>query len=283
MEGLFNQVQLSSAVTTGAPGGSTTTEQYTVYSEECRKDITVHVMLPPNYASSGLTYPVLYALHGQSSNVNVFSSMSVLRNKMATKPMIVVCFDCDDDVSATDGNGWFVDSPLRATSKFDSFFRWELMPHIETRYRANGVRGVTGFSMGAWGAFHYYSICPSGTFNSVSGMSGSYLNYTDGDTDFMAPVYGAYASNVARYAAIHLTGEFDRAIAAGKTIPPIHLTVGTGSDVEAGSDQLADYFDTKSIDYSETKNPGGDHDFTNWNSANAIGTVCDFHWTNFNA
>jgi S-formylglutathione hydrolase FrmB len=240
-------------------------------------------MLPSGYATSGLTYPVLYTLTGLSSPLGTFTSMSNLRSKMATKPMIVVTFDNDaqdnEVLGDEESDSWYLDSPVIAKSQFTSFFRNELIQFIDNHYRTAGAtkRAVTGFSAGAFGAMQYLAACPQSTFKAVAGMSGAYFSYTRTAT-FLNPILGTLAAQPARWALADLENKFTELKAGGFIFPPLYITVGTGGDVQTGSDAFTTYLTSASIPFTRVLTAGA-HDFDNWNGM--IDEVVDFVWSQF--
>jgi len=140
-------------------------ERYTIPSPCMKRDIRVAVVLPPDYdARPEERYPILYTLHGARAPYDTWSQMSPLRRVLRDKPMIVTCFDGDEV-------GMYIDS--RPDSQFTTFFFDEFVPYMDEHYRVNGLRGVTGFSMGGYGAFHYMLTKPD-MFASVSLLSSGF-------------------------------------------------------------------------------------------------------------
>lgn len=267
-----------------ALGAGLVAEQYLVRSIVSDRDITVRVMLPNGYGTNTTRYPVLYTLTGLSSPLDTFTEMSGLRSKMATKPMIVVGFDNDAQFNTVlDGSdSWYLDSPQIVRSQFTSFFRDELLAFIDNEYRTvTSKRGVTGFSMGAFGAMHYAAQCPEGTFNSVSGMSGAYLSYTR-TASFLDPILGTKTAFPARWSAVDLENQFNARLAASFDFAPIFLMVGTTGDVETGSDAWDTYLDSTSITHTYTKIAGA-HEFSTWHTMMGMTNgIVDYHWSKFN-
>jgi hypothetical protein len=98
-----------------------------------------HVYLPPNYATSGKTYPVIYGTDAQW----IFPSFSRMID-MKKKQVIFVGIEegpLGSNRRATD----YV--PPGATTYID-FLKKELVPFIENNYRTNGERTFTGTSYG---------------------------------------------------------------------------------------------------------------------------------------
>ncbi len=129
------------------------------------------VCLPDGYEKSNEKYPVLYLLHGGGCDYSQWEEIGRLSHvvdslvkKKAIKPMIIVCPQANDQVMT-----WF-DDTLRT---YESYFFKELIPYIESHYRAyddKNNRAVAGFSMGG-GASVVYGIHHPEMFSSVYAMS----------------------------------------------------------------------------------------------------------------
>lgn len=158
-------------------GVSTVTDVF--HSEAMDKDINYRVVLPNGYSDSDETYPVLYALHGARANEEPWSVMAPLNEAIdGDFPAIIVTFDAE--------RSSYVDDPADPKSQYTTFFFEELVPFIESEYRAGGrpgLRAVTGFSMGGYGAWHYMLEKPD-FFCSVSALSGAFDRDPKGQTQW---------------------------------------------------------------------------------------------------
>lgn len=125
------------------------------------------VDLPAGYATSGKRYPVLYFLHGMFENYRAWDEnggKDVLDGLIAEGKigsMIVVLPDA--------GNSFYVNS-YDGKDRYEDFFMQELVPFIDRQYRTipdAQHRGVSGVSMGGYGALHLAMRHPD-VFGSVS-------------------------------------------------------------------------------------------------------------------
>jgi S-formylglutathione hydrolase FrmB len=107
-----------------------------------------NVVLPANYETSRERYPVLYLLHGYSSNYTAWARLRVPEYARAYE-LIVVMPDA--------GNSWYVNW---ARSEGGQKNRWEdaivkdLIGHIDATYRTAARRegrAINGLSMGGYG------------------------------------------------------------------------------------------------------------------------------------
>lgn len=116
------------------------------------------IYLPPDYESSERSYPVLYLLHGAGDDHTGWVQFGevlhiadkAIREGSATS-MIIVMPDAN-----TGRRGYFND--IQGDWNYEDFFFEELIPHIESNYRAKTVkqyRAVSGLSMGGGGTFMY--------------------------------------------------------------------------------------------------------------------------------
>jgi S-formylglutathione hydrolase len=228
-----------------------------MHSETMDKDINYRIVLPASYDSDPeRTFPVLYALHGSGSSEEPWSVMLPLNNAIdGDFPAIIVTFDGE--------NSWYMDVPGNPDNQYTTFFFEELVPFVESNYRAGGkpsLRGVTGFSMGGFGAFHYMLEKPD-FFGSVSGLSAAF-DYSP---------FGQSAANP--YTRIGAMAEAEIAL------PPIYLDCGSEDFLLEDNRDMHAFLTEKgyAIDYVET--PGGDHNWTFWRDASD--ELIEWHYQHF--
>jgi len=131
--------------------------------------MTVNVLLPADYATSGLSYKVLYLLHGHGGGADDWwkeadangTSLEAIVDK-ATEPLIVVMPDGGYDGWYSDWYGVDVDghsgTDPNAAPAWETFHTGELVPWIDAEYRTLGGRSghvIAGLSMGGYGAMIY--------------------------------------------------------------------------------------------------------------------------------
>ena len=133
-------------------------DELLVPSKILKGDRKFAVYLPPDYETSGRSYPVLYLLHGggddQTGWVQFGEVLNItdkaIRDGIAT-PMVIVMPDAN-----TGRRGYFND--VKGEWRYEDFFFTELMPFVEKKYRIKGekkYRAVAGLSMGGGGSFIY--------------------------------------------------------------------------------------------------------------------------------
>lgn len=114
------------------------------------------VYLPPSYDSTRKRYPVVYALHryGESHTDMVTALQPSLDSMTATRTIgeMIVVF-----VSGTN-RLWgcqYLSSPV--IGDYETYIAKDLVAYIDAHYRTLATRdsrGITGVSMGGWGAMH---------------------------------------------------------------------------------------------------------------------------------
>jgi len=126
------------------------------------------VILPADYGTSSTTrYPVLYLLHGLTGHYSDWISRTNVADYAAQYRMIVVTPEGND--------GWYTDSAMVATDKYETYILKELIPDVQQRYRtieARYGRGIAGLSMGGYGSLKFGLKSPS-TFVFAASMSGA--------------------------------------------------------------------------------------------------------------
>jgi len=116
------------------------------------------VYLPPDYETSGRSYPVLYLLHGAGDDQTGWVQFGEVQNITdkainagTATPMIIIMPDAN-----TGRRGYFND--IKGDWNYEDFFFKELMPYVEKKYHIKTdkrYRAVAGLSMGGGGSFVY--------------------------------------------------------------------------------------------------------------------------------
>jgi len=305
-----------SAATATAPATPTVTvtpegcivEKFDVPSPSMKRQIHALVVLPPEYKDhSDKRYPLLFALNGGFSPCEYWSEMAPLRKALRQRPMIVASFDADP-------LGWYIDSTMKPDSQFATFFFDEFLPYLDAHYRTNGRRGVTGLSMGGFGALHYM-LCRPEMFASVSSLSMDYYRLEEkaAREDYgVVALLGDPKQHPEDYARIDLPSRIEAAVKNHVKLPPMMLYTGTEdrydccaenrelakllveqnrliaaeaakeaaeqSDLASRDKLAADLLAARRINYISMESPGR-HDWAFWLEASEL--VIDFHWRSF--
>lgn len=139
-----------------------------VFSESLRAKSACMVILPDDYDSSLISYPVLYLLHGYGGNEQSWIKLKPELTAAADEHhFIIVC---------PDGGyrSWYLDSPIDSTMRYETFIIRELIPWIDKNYRTKADRAhraITGLSMGGHGGL-YLSTRHTDLFGAAGSMSG---------------------------------------------------------------------------------------------------------------
>jgi len=135
------------------------------------------VYLPASYSAADAKtrkYPVLYLLHGLGGNEQSlaldgeWTRLQDLRREHMVGEFLVV---------APDGWDTFYINSRDAKTPYNDFFVREFIPFVEHTYRVRterAARGITGFSMGGYGALRMAFAHPE-LFGSVSAHSGALM------------------------------------------------------------------------------------------------------------
>lgn len=137
-----------------------------VWSATMNREIPV-VAIIPDAATAHNRRPTLYLLHGYSGCEKDWVTKCPELPKLADQyGMIIICPDGE--------NSWYWDSPIHASSQFETFISEELVAYVDkhypTRPNRNG-RAITGLSMGGQGAL-YIGFRHQMVFGCATSMSG---------------------------------------------------------------------------------------------------------------
>jgi len=130
-----------------------------IYSKNLENDFgenptrKVSVYLPPNYESSKTSYPVIYFLHGFLNDNSLMNYMKDLLDYAIAaekiEPFILVI---PDQRTTYDGSFY---SNTGIFGNWEDFTAYDLVSYMDKNYRTlakPGSRGITGHSMGGYGA-----------------------------------------------------------------------------------------------------------------------------------
>jgi len=155
------------------------------------------VMLPSGYEKETRKYPVLYFLHGLGENEQAlmrsggWGLIEDLSREHKVGDFIMV---------APEGRGTFFINSADGHNRYSDFLISEFLPFIEAHYRiirTRKSRGVTGLSMGGYGALRLAFAHPE-LFGSVSAQSAALITETpaqlNADLKDAGPLAGLLAS-----------------------------------------------------------------------------------------
>ncbi len=160
-----------------------------VPSKALGKEATINILLPADYDTSKLRYPVLYLLHGASGAYSDWNKASAVAAYARERSLIIVMPDAN-------GDSFYLNSPGKG--KVADYFIKELIPFVDKQYRtlaAKEGRAIAGLSMGGYGAWRL-ALDNAGTFACAASLSGA-LGFGEGDPGglrgFLTNLYGPTA------------------------------------------------------------------------------------------
>src|SRR3954467_4556609 len=165
----LHAIVFASALASPARAEAPSTKTVEIDSPAVGRKLKYTIVLPADYESSVERYPVLYLLHGYTSDYTAWPRLGAAK---AAEPYDLIV------VSADAGNSWYVNW---AKSEDGEKKDWEdaivkdLVGHIDATYRtiaAREGRAINGLSMGGYGALMLGLRHPD-LFSSLGSHSGA--------------------------------------------------------------------------------------------------------------
>ncbi|MFH6995004.1 alpha/beta hydrolase [Flavobacterium sp. FlaQc-48] len=183
-----------------------------VFSKKMNKEIPTVIITPK--LVDGKTYKTIYILHGYSGNPDRTYKEDIpdLVSKSQKYNTIYILPDGNF-------NSWYVDSPVDASSQYQTFIGKELVEYIDASYpttQNRKFRGILGWSMGGYGALNI-GVFYQNTFAVVGSSCGA--------LDF-----NRFGKNFHHYQVDKVLGDF-------KSLPKQYFTFDKTKEM-ASSDQL---------------------------------------------
>jgi S-formylglutathione hydrolase FrmB len=159
------------------------------------------VYLPPGYATSGLSYPVLYLLHGGGGDEGAWVWQGGIQQmlddfyaKDASRAVIAIMPDGHDGNWHDDADGTF---------QIEQYVLRSLVPYVDRHFRTitdRRGRAIAGLSNGGYGALHFAAKAPdlfvaAGAMSSNVGarsMSGLGTHWLAGNENVQNQEFGAF-------------------------------------------------------------------------------------------
>jgi S-formylglutathione hydrolase FrmB len=151
------------------------------------KGMPYSVVLPRGYrliTSRHTRYPVLYLLHGWREHYNSWLKQTALMQYASDYRLIIVTPEGD--------NGWYTDSATITSDQYETYFLYELITDVDSRYRTipdRRGRAVAGNSMGGYGALKFGLKHPE-IFTLAASMSGALDANTRNDDASIKEIFG---------------------------------------------------------------------------------------------
>ena len=135
----------------------------------------IRVYLPPSYKFTEKRYPVIYVLHGfNGTSKSLTQKMKSAMDRMILSEEIQEAIAVFVDGSNRFGGSQYLSSPT--IGDYETYIRRDLVNFIDKQYRTiphRDSRGITGFSMGAYGSMHLSLKYPE-VFGVVVAQAGTY-------------------------------------------------------------------------------------------------------------
>ena len=210
------------------------------------------VLLPPSYESDrNKKFPVLYFLHGLGENEQVlvrtggWGLIEDLRQKHQIGEFLI---------AAPEGRESFFINSADGRDRYSDFFLNEFIPYVENHFRSlrdRKSRGVTGLSMGGYGALRFAFSRPE-LFRSVSAQSPALITETPAEIDLalknasrMTDVLGSVFGNPIEVPHWQANNPFDLARKNRTQIQGQAIYFNCGQEDEYGFTDGANQLDTQ--------------------------------------
>ena len=204
------------------------------------------VMLPPGYETNAdQKYPALYFLHGLGENEQTllrsggWGLIEDLRQQQKIREFILV---------APEGRGSFFINSADGDDRYSDFLLTEFIPYTEAHYRIihdRKSRGVTGLSMGGYGALRLAFSHPE-LFASVSAQSPALITESPQQMDAdlrdagpLAKLLAGVFGNPIDVAHWRANNPFDLARQNRVQIKAVAIYINCGADDEYGFAEAA--------------------------------------------
>lgn len=176
----------------------------TIPSIAMGKEFKATIVLPDSYTRSQKHYSVIYLLHGFGGDHTVWPHIAPLKDCSDSLGLIFVCPD--------GANGWYIDSPIKIKSLFETYIIHEVIPFIDSSYRTwaeYGGRAIFGMSMGGNGAITLLAKHPDLFIGgcSIAGI----MDLSEFPFEWELPkILGPFAQNRQRWIDHSCIGQIDR-------------------------------------------------------------------------
>ncbi len=139
--------------------------EYRMQSAALQAEAAFAVVLPATYSIDSASYPVVYLLHGAGRTHLSLTEFETTRQTLLSAPFVTVM--------PRGEQGWWIDSAEGVDSRYETLVTETIAAAESVLNIATNasMRGITGWSMGGFGAARYASCHPS-SFASVATILG---------------------------------------------------------------------------------------------------------------
>ncbi len=178
------------------------------------------VVLPASYArNKKASYPVLYLLHGAFGHFSSWLKSPAdkqLLHRLADQYNLIIVTPEGETFS------FYLDSPVKADSQFETYLTKEVIPAIDQGYRTvrdRRGRVIAGLSMGGYGALYLSARHPdlyaaAGSMSGALELSNANRRFTPEELAWriknLQPILGSEADNPAFFSTNSLINMTDR-------------------------------------------------------------------------
>lgn len=242
-------------------------QEYVLQSRFIPGEVFVEVVIPADY-NPEKTYPLLYLLHGYSSDFKQWGDIVDLQEIADEYKFIIV---------SPDGfSTFFMNSPVHETSQYESFFFEDLVPFIHDRFSVDhsGIF-ISGLSMGGYGALNLMLARPD-YFTAAGSTSGavefSYGFWSEISVQYLGNnrladdlelILGSHSENSDNWSGQSLTSRIVEFKEASK---PIFLDTGTEDPLYDINLKLMSNLREQQVPVYFMTQPGG-HDSMYWSQS----------------
>ena len=235
-------------------------KEVSVPSLSMHTNIPSLIILPNDYYNTNRTYPVIFLLHGYSSNphMTVDGLDLVLQTAADQYNMILVLPDGGY-------NSWYIDSPVRTDMKYETFISNELVSFVDANFHSiphKWARAITGGSMGGFGAM-FIGVRHPDTFSLVGELSGAVDFRPFPDNWDIKLILGPFADFHKRWDEYVLINNL-KGIKSNE--PTIYMDVGTSDAFLSVNRALHNKLLEKALPHVYVERPGH-HDAAYWKVA----------------
>jgi S-formylglutathione hydrolase FrmB len=177
------------------------------------KKISKACIITPSDYTPEKRYSVIYLLHGYGGNYKTWPDIVPLLEYANKFQVLFVCPDGNH-------NSWYLDSPVKKKSLYESYIIKELIPFVDSHYstwsEANG-RAIIGISMGGHGATTLLAKYPEIFIGAVS-LSGI-MDLTEFPLEWdIAALLGSYQKNKMRWYESSFVGQISKLTDKNRTL-----------------------------------------------------------------
>ena len=197
------------------------------------------IYLPPSYDTTTLRYPIIFVLHGYTDNENglISTMQTTLDTQIAQRKigeLIAVFVNGSNRLKGS----FYLNS--EAIGDYETYIVTDLVNLIDSNYRsiaASSSRGITGYSMGGWGAMHLALKYPS-VFSVVVSEAGVYDSRSTWADGLARQLVTAHPSTLAQFDALTFPLDAMQALFAGLIANPARPSLFSDYPYDLISGQL---------------------------------------------